>query len=137
MPHKLRAVAAKLMVVSIRSSEGFTESNFPAVRALVDASEPDFFDYHPPHGFLAWFKPSSVLRARSLIANIHELRRRQLRFSDIGVGSAEGKVVFMRDWLRRIRSLPLGDVCNKAVFAAMADGAAQSGRDKNSSISQT
>src|SRR5262245_7123036 len=124
MRHKLKAVIGPLTIVAIKSAQGFTEHTFPAVRAIVEAARPDFMEYLPPMGFFVCFKPKSASRANSLIANVQELRRRPGQFSDIGAGSAAGKVVYERDWLRRIRSQPLGAVVNQAFRAAEAEASA-------------
>jgi hypothetical protein len=80
--------------------------------------------YLPPSIFFAFFKPRSVLRANSLIAKVQDFRHCDSQFSDVGAGSAAGKVVYQRDWLRRIRSIPLGEVVNKAIRAAASDAGA-------------
>lgn len=118
-----QAVFGELLIVAIFSSDGFTEKTFPAVRGLVEAHHPAFTEYLAPSTFIVSFKPKSTQRAHALVASVQELRSRHTQFADLGTGTAARKLIFQRDWLRRIRCQPLGDAVNQAMRAATNDRA--------------
>jgi hypothetical protein len=118
----MSAKSKLFIIVAISDPWGFNEKTLPLLLQLVDKSKPDFGDWCHS-GVTAFFKKSktSMKRAADLLSAFQDLRSKDERFNETGIGQTTGPLMADINWRGRILSLPIGSALNEAVKLANKD----------------
>jgi len=98
---------------------GFNEHTLPLLVALIDSEAPDYLQV-VFSGVTGYFttSPRAISRVEKAVRGAEKLRDTDERFSRLGIGIAEGKMIADFDWWGGVKKTgipPLGQVANEAV----------------------